>query len=463
MLSDLFDASESAASPQLVPREPLPGGGVRLLLHARAADVAVHGWPARVLTYNGTLPGPLLVLQEGERAQLQFTNRLEAPTGLHLHGLPVPPLVAASPHLLEPGASTTFAFDVPRGAAGTYWYHPPVHGAALAGQLAAGLAGALLVRGPLDREEPLSLAQEHVLVLQDVSPGEGAAPGGAGGPAEGRAAHRLRLVNGLAHPVLAVRTGLLRLRLLNASPTRPLRLALPGRPLHVIGLDGAMLEAPVAHAQLELVAGGRADVLVEAREAGTLTLVDLPAPGAFGGPSALCTLLVEAPAAGLGDAPAAPPLPTALGRVEALDASRASATRAFALGTAFDVPSELPFGAPASGEEPLRLAVRGRGGAAAAADVEVRAGALEVWEFHNPGQEARAFHLPLFPFQVLARDGVEEPFRAWREGVAVRPGGTVRLAIPFPRAAEDVPLGALVPAPRPPAQPAVSSPLPAED
>jgi FtsP/CotA-like multicopper oxidase with cupredoxin domain len=43
------------------------------------------------------------------------------------------------------------------------------------------------------------------------------------------------------------------------------------------------------------------------------------------------------------------------------------------------------------------------------------------------------FHVHVFPFQVIDRDGEPEAYRTWRDTVNVRPGEEVRIAVPFER------------------------------
>jgi FtsP/CotA-like multicopper oxidase with cupredoxin domain len=64
-------------------------------------------------------------------------------------------------------------------------------------------------------------------------------------------------------------------------------------------------------------------------------------------------------------------------------------------------------------------------------DQRVRGGAVEVWEIVNATGVEHPFHLHTWPFQVLHRGHVAEPFPAWRDTAVVQPGETVRLAIPF--------------------------------
>ena len=61
-------------------------------LDAREAIVDVAGAPARLLTYNGLFPGPLIRAREGEqlRGSASSIGSVE-PTNLHFHGLHVSP------------------------------------------------------------------------------------------------------------------------------------------------------------------------------------------------------------------------------------------------------------------------------------------------------------------------------------------------------------------------------------
>jgi len=48
-------------------------------------DVTVTAW-----TYNGTVPGPMIRVTEGDRVRIEFTNQLPEPTTIHWHGMEVP-------------------------------------------------------------------------------------------------------------------------------------------------------------------------------------------------------------------------------------------------------------------------------------------------------------------------------------------------------------------------------------
>ena len=71
--------------------------------------------------------------------------------------------------------------------------------------------------------------------------------------------------------------GLLRWRILNASPSRFYRLALENHPFHLIATDGGALNEPVEVNELLLTPGQRAEVLVKGnQQPGQYRLLNLP-------------------------------------------------------------------------------------------------------------------------------------------------------------------------------------------
>ena len=79
------------------------------------------------LTYNGTVPGPLIRVTEGDRVRVVFTNNLTTPTSIHWHGQFVPGAMdgVAQPELsqkpVQPGE--TFIYEFEAKPAGTFMYH----------------------------------------------------------------------------------------------------------------------------------------------------------------------------------------------------------------------------------------------------------------------------------------------------------------------------------------------------
>ncbi|MFZ1425694.1 MAG: multicopper oxidase domain-containing protein, partial [Geminicoccaceae bacterium] len=63
--------------------------------------------------------------------------------------------------------------------------------------------------------------------------------------------------------------------------------------------------------------------------------------------------------------------------------------------------------------------------------ISARLGDLECWEIRNVDTQDHVFHLHTWPFQVWRRDGVEPPYRAWRDTINLEPGERVEILIPF--------------------------------
>ncbi len=113
-------------------------------------------------TINGTLPGPLIRLQEGDDVTLNVANRLKEDTSIHWHGLILPPDMDGVPGVSFAGIkpASTFNYRFPIQQSGTYWYHSH-----------SGLQEQLGVYGPLIIDsiepEPFHYDQDYVVVLSD--------------------------------------------------------------------------------------------------------------------------------------------------------------------------------------------------------------------------------------------------------------------------------------------------------
>jgi manganese oxidase len=83
-------------------------------------DVTVTAW-----TYNGTVPGPMIRVTEGDQVRVVFTNNLPDPTTVHWHGILVPNAMDGVPGVTQnpilPGE--TFTYEFTANPAGTFMYH----------------------------------------------------------------------------------------------------------------------------------------------------------------------------------------------------------------------------------------------------------------------------------------------------------------------------------------------------
>ena len=164
-----------AVSPGIAPAIPtLSGADIALTI----ADVAVRvdGKVARGIGINGTVPGPLIRLKEGQNVRLRVNNAIRSKRGgdldtsIHWHGVLVPFAMDGVPGISFPGIrpGETFVYDYPVVQYGTYWYHS--HSGY---QEQDGVYGPIIIdpAGP----DPVAYDREHVLVLADHSPMGGAA------------------------------------------------------------------------------------------------------------------------------------------------------------------------------------------------------------------------------------------------------------------------------------------------
>jgi FtsP/CotA-like multicopper oxidase with cupredoxin domain len=115
-------------------------------------------------TYNGTLPGEEIRVQEGDHVVIQFKNYLPDPSAIHLHGHPIPNEMDGVPGVTQnavlPG--NTFNYEFVADTPGTYWYHSHQEGAK---QVDKGLYGAFIVE-PNDQKE---YALDKVIMLDEWS------------------------------------------------------------------------------------------------------------------------------------------------------------------------------------------------------------------------------------------------------------------------------------------------------
>jgi FtsP/CotA-like multicopper oxidase with cupredoxin domain len=381
----------------------------------------VPGIQTDVYAYNGTVPGPTIVVQEGDRVVIHFRNELPVPTTVHWHGLHLPFAADGSPfHPVAPGGKYDYVFTIRPGAAGTYWYHPhPDH--QTGNQVARGLYGAVIVRAA---DDPLGASfPEKLIVLSDnrflpdgsLDLPEMHSPAGRIDAENGREGEVL-LVNGQRMPSIAIRSGeVQRWRIINTSAGRFYRIAIPGHTLLQVGTDGGLFEHPVEIPELLLATGERAELLVRgAGQPGDRVVVQtLPydryvpqtRPSDWNRPRGLFTLEYSA------ESPVTPPaIPGQLRAIPPLDTAASTATRLMVL---------------------THGLINGRKMDLKRVDVRARVGATEIWEVENLVGMDHPFHLHGFQFQVIDRGGVPEPFRAWKDMVNVPRHQTARFIVRY--------------------------------
>ena len=156
-------AAGTSATPGIRALRPrIVNGVAEYDLRIAETPVEIAGRRARATTINGTVPGPLLRLREGEDVLLRVTNRLREDTSVHWHGVIVPPEMDGVPAVSFPGivAGQTFDYRFPLRQYGTYWYHSHSGLQEQTGHYAP------LIIDPADGY-PYEFDREHMIMLSD--------------------------------------------------------------------------------------------------------------------------------------------------------------------------------------------------------------------------------------------------------------------------------------------------------
>ena len=404
-------------------------GRLQLTLDAGPGQVELGGRPAGALCYNGTVPGPTLRLRPGDELTVRLVNSLDEPTNLHVHGLHVSPQANSDNVFVavSPGESFDYSYRLPPDhPPGVYWYHPHHHGM-VAGQIFAGLFGAIIVEDP----EAIPVNRERVLLVSDTTL-DSAGNIAAVSPMERMAGREgeLLLLNGQGNPLLTARPGEReRWRIVNTCVARFVRLRLDGQQLQLLGLDSGRFADPESVKELLLAPGNRADLLLTAA-AGESSLQALPynrggMPGMMGqgrapdgGTAALATLRVD------GEPGVPPGAVSARPALEDLRSAPVAARRQLVLAMGGGP------GGMGGGMGGMRFTINGREYSEARTDTVVAAGSVEEWTLVNTSPMDHPFHLHVWPMQIIEDNGRELGPVDLRDVVTVRANGraTVRIA-----------------------------------
>ncbi|RUQ87877.1 copper oxidase [Labedella gwakjiensis] len=403
--------------PPLAESEVVDGERV-FRLAARAGETElVPGVQFATMGFNGVHLGPTIRAARGERVRMHVTNELDVPTTAHWHGMILPATEDGTPHQsIAPAATWTAAWQIDQPAA-TLWYHPHPHGQTEL-QVGRGMAGLFLVD---DDDESPDLPSEYgvddiPLIIQDIA----VRPGGesAGTPTAspiGRIGNT-PIVNGTYRPHLRASSGLVRLRILNASAARCYNLELStGEPLLLVGTDGGLLPSPQSVQRVFLSPAERAEVLVQLPPGSDLVLRSVPHDlGMSSGDD------------------------TASGADNTLDILRITTPSDT---TAREVPTTLPSAvlpalADAMTERRFMLGnttINGRVMDMDRIDTTIVAGATERWTIMNTSDRAHNFHIHGAQFAVHRVNG-EKPAaqnRGWKDTVFLARDDAMELIVPF--------------------------------
>jgi FtsP/CotA-like multicopper oxidase with cupredoxin domain len=274
-------ASAAAVSPRLAAALAQPPD-IALRLEPCTLDIG-KGISIATVAYNGQVPGPLLRLRRGQPVTIDVTNKTGRRDLVHWHGLRTDPYndgaVEEGSPLIEPGA--TLRYHLRPEPSGTRWYHS--HAMAMDDLSASGYSGQfgfLLVDGEADRglyDQQVHLAIHHwgprfVPMVETMREASQNVPQTTGSDVGYQYATVNAHMLGHGEP-LQVRAGeRVLFRLLNASATENVVLALPGHRFHIIAMDGNPVPSPQTVETIALSVGERVDTIVEMNAPGVWVL-----------------------------------------------------------------------------------------------------------------------------------------------------------------------------------------------
>lgn len=381
------------------------------LLIARPAVARLRGPDAAgssVLTYGGSVPGPVLAARQGEAFAIQFRNGMPDPSSLIWHGLRIDNHRAGYGDMggpgIPPGATADLSFVPPD--AGLFLYRPwhPRHGQR---QFMQGMAGLLAVEGA----GPPVADRDEVLLIQDWRIAEdGRLFAGDDEPPAGLVSHLT--VNGRPDLVVEGRGNeRLRLRLANGTTNRLIQITIGGREPWLVALDGQPSEVfPLTEGRLLLAPCQRADLVV-----------DLPAEPLVSVPVTVANLAGASLSGRLAAGTAAPVRPAPLPPPKALPANPIPQAMEFRGA----VRAELPVAVTAAGA----LTFAGRQDREAAEQPAFRAssGAVVVMTLPNRSGRFQCVHVHGHHARLL--DALDDGWKPYFLGTAVlAPDATTRLA-----------------------------------
>ena len=226
---------------------PCPGAGTLAAFTLTVGYVYVPGLgnaTRRLVGANGTVPGPAIVVDEGDWVVVDVTNALDVPTVVHWHGMlhvgtpfadGVP---GVSQCLVPPGDSLRYTFRA--SLPGTYWYHGH-HDS----QYVEGLHGPLIIRPRGGDAADVHADVDATLMVMDyyqtpanelmndyfLTPASGGAE-----PVPDATAVNGAFTRSLA--IAAARGQQLRLRFFAANALRMFSVSIDGLPLSIVEIDG---------------------------------------------------------------------------------------------------------------------------------------------------------------------------------------------------------------------------------
>ena len=276
--------AHAGLTPRMVAGATAPRARADYTLRIQPTTIDIgNGVSVRTLTYNGAVPGPTLRLREGKQVKIDVVNETAQPDLVHWHGLAIDTIndgacEEGSP-MIGPGETRRYSFAPT--PSGTRWYHTHISAYDNLGiGTYTGQFGFLLIEGREPKQtydHEVNLAIHHwepsfVPMASMMREQSANAPLTSGSDVGYRYAtinaHRL----GAGEPIRVKAGERVLMRLLNASATENVRLALPGHRFTVVAMDGNPVPRPGSVEVLSLAAGERVDAVVQMNTPGVWIL-----------------------------------------------------------------------------------------------------------------------------------------------------------------------------------------------
>ena len=377
-------------------------------LEVTQGPIQVGGVSVIGKSFNGSFPGPTMVVSPGDTIRLELANNLTEPTNIHFHGFHTSPSGIADNVLRTIPAQTTEPVEVPVPTdmpPGVYWYHSHEHGISEE-QVFSGLSGAIVVRGVEDRLPPeLRGVEQRLFALKDAQVKDGAIVTqniDSDDPTT-------RMVNGLVEPKLGIAPGETQMwRFANIGADIWYNVSLAGLRFHVIGEDANPVGEVWEATELLLPPGKRYDVLVSGPPPGTYELETLAYSTGKAGDSYPERVLATVESTGRAVEPAVMPL--SLGPLPDIPASEV------------DVQRTLVFSESDNGNQ---FFINGEQFDPDVVNIEATLGDTEEWTIKNSSEEEHPFHIHINDFQVISVNGQPYNARSFQDTQALPAGGEI--------------------------------------
>ena len=212
------------------------------------------GMTVMAKTYNGVVPGPILVVHQGDRVVIDYRNELDIPDTIHLHGIHDIPVdmdgvPGSSQSMVPPHGTYRYAFTADQ--PGTFMYHTHDRKAVLN----AGLYGGIIVEPTHPRPEEMA-ARDYLEMIS-------AWYVNSGGESE-------FTLNGKEYPStkpLEVRRGeKIRIRWINISAENFHTMHVHGHYMNIIARDAMPTQTRDMEDTVALGPGQRVDAIVTANQ-----------------------------------------------------------------------------------------------------------------------------------------------------------------------------------------------------